>query len=205
MHARPCLIMTLLGAVIVMLSGCATSPLTRYYLLEAGGYAQGERRDCSEESTTVIGIGPIDIPRYLDRPQIVTMVGANEMTFSELDQWGEPFKDGIARVIAQELQTLLCAEVRDDPWQRSGRAQYRLKVTVSRLEGTFGGEAVLAVHWILTEERTRQVLLARDAHLSAAVKTPDYHGLIAAYSDLIAAFSRTVAETMAETLWDTHK
>src|SRR6476660_6643335 len=86
--------------------------------LAAGGcFGAGQGRRCTLYTLTattpdgvpsgsmdaVLGLGPVAIPGYLDRPQIVTRVGPNELRLDEVARWGEPLRDGIARALQQDL------------------------------------------------------------------------------------------------------
>jgi len=52
-------------ALPLILAGCGTTPASKYYLLsaEASGFPQG--------STPSLGVGPIEIPEYLNRNALV--------------------------------------------------------------------------------------------------------------------------------------
>jgi uncharacterized lipoprotein YmbA len=54
-----------------------------------------------------IGINPIVVPAYLDRPQIVTRIGANELEMAKFHCWAEPMEDSLGRVLAEDLSNLL--------------------------------------------------------------------------------------------------
>ena len=69
--------------------GCAfprgrSEPATFFTLtpLETLGGAAGE------PAKEVLGLGPLAIPGYLDRPQLVTRVGANEVQLAAVARWG---------------------------------------------------------------------------------------------------------------------
>jgi len=42
-------------------------------------------------------VSPVTVPDILDRPQIVTRLGSNQVTLDEFARWGQPLKGGIAR------------------------------------------------------------------------------------------------------------
>ena len=53
----------------MLLVGCAGNAPSRYYVLSP---LTGESKVTSEESCVSVGIGPIKLPEYVNRPQIVT-------------------------------------------------------------------------------------------------------------------------------------
>src|SRR5438094_536718 len=62
-----------------------------------------------EPTKEVLGLGPVAIPGYLDRPQLVTRVGANEVQLAAVARWGEPIREGIVRVLRQNLMAASAA------------------------------------------------------------------------------------------------
>src|SRR5262249_21539005 len=75
---------------------------TRFYVLAPvdGVTVAGDR-------PLAVGIGPVSLAGYLDRPQIVTRPAADKIDLGEFDQWGEPLRDGITRVLAEDLSRQL--------------------------------------------------------------------------------------------------
>jgi uncharacterized protein len=49
----------------------------------------------------------VTIPGYLDRIQIVTRRGRDEIGLGEFDLWSDPLKDGATRVLGENLAALL--------------------------------------------------------------------------------------------------
>ena len=78
---------------------------TRFYLLPtltdvSSPAAMGER-------ALTIGVGPVTLPPYLDRPQIVTRASRAQLHLAELDQWAASLQDTVARVLAENLSLLM--------------------------------------------------------------------------------------------------
>ncbi|HQP31713.1 MAG TPA: PqiC family protein [Deltaproteobacteria bacterium] len=176
---------------LIMLSACASGGAERFYVIEAlpactpTGLPAGD--------TPVLGVGPIEIPAYLDRPQIITRVRAHELMLNEHALWAEPLEKAVARVIALNLGALTGAVVEVDPWRLASRVRYRLSAQLGRLDGALGGDAVLDIRWSLRDERSGESLITRETHLSRASGAADFQALAAAYSSLLAEFSREVA------------
>jgi len=74
-------------------------PPTNFYVLTAtaqsGEVASGRRLQ--------VGIGPISFPSYLERPEMVHRVEANQLTFDEFNRWAEPLKDNFTHALATNL------------------------------------------------------------------------------------------------------
>ena len=87
--------------VLVLLAGCLNlktgTPPAQYYLLSSLPEQQPVEQIHEAGSGPVVGVGPISLPRHLDRPQIVTMAGPNELRLSEFHRWAEPLQNSITR------------------------------------------------------------------------------------------------------------
>ncbi|MGH7913651.1 MAG: PqiC family protein, partial [Candidatus Binataceae bacterium] len=68
-------------------------------------------------SSLTIGIGPIKLPGYLDRDEVVTRVSPNRLELSNMDRWAEPLDNNFKQVIAQDLtQSLGTHSITFYPW-----------------------------------------------------------------------------------------
>jgi len=96
---RPCSGALLALLLMAVLQACAGSKPARFYLLTAevrGAAAQGVELD---QPRQLIAVGPVELPRYLDRPQIVTRKGPNQLELAEFDLWAESLADNFAGVL----------------------------------------------------------------------------------------------------------
>ena len=84
----------LFTAGALALAGCAgVADPTRYYVLSSAPAAPGDSAPTAI-STTGVGIGPVLVPGYLNRTQIVTR-GANDVVeISTYHRWAEPLESG---------------------------------------------------------------------------------------------------------------
>src|SRR5581483_8730221 len=146
--SNPCARRSLAFALAVFLLGAAgcSSLLeprpdpSRFYLLTPQPPA-GEVSPASAGGSLSVGLGPITMPAYLDRPQTVTRVGANELRISEVDRWAEPLAKNFARVLGQDLAARLDgARLHDYPWYNSTAIDYQIEVAVHRFETDASGE-----------------------------------------------------------------
>lgn len=196
MNARVFLVAIIFCMILVLLIGCTTTKPSRFYVLNALEASQRqESQACQKDPLISLGIGPINLPRYLDRPQIMTRINKNELKLSEFDLWAEPLKDNVSWVIAQNLNTLLCADTEIFPWIGSKKINYRITSTVIHLDGTLGGEAFLDVRWTLFEEQAKKVLITKESRFTEPTGSKDYNALVSAYSRLLASFSRELADS----------
>jgi hypothetical protein len=183
----------LLLALIIGLCACAgKSASSKFYVLSPlpqskPGGAEG----------MAIGVYPISMPDYLDRPQIVTRVNDNEIALDEFNRWAEPLKENLYTVLADNLSTLLNSEKVIKTAQRL-RVPTALQVGVEVLQfdGALGGDVVLNVKWGLLEEEGKKLLLVKRSFFKEPTGAATYEALVAAQSRAVAALSREIAEAV---------
>lgn len=177
--------------------GCASSQPTRFFILSSmEPIRKGSEQPCSDEKVITVGVNPVNVPHYLDRPQIMTRVSDNEFRLSELNVWAEPLEDNLSRVMAQNLGDLPCTQVVMIPKASPRQLSHRLSVELMRLEGALGGQALLEAQWSITDETARRVLYSRTSKYTEPVRSNDYNALVSAYNRLIDALSRDVADSL---------
>jgi uncharacterized lipoprotein YmbA len=188
----------ILGVLLMGLIGCAfggrTAP-SRFYLLSSLAASGSEPPAAIGARPIAIGIGPVEISHYLDRPQIATRLSRNELSLAEFDKWAEPLQDNVTRVLAENLAVLLRADpVNIFQWRGSLAVDYRVQIDVIRMDGVLGGNATLMARWLIIEKDDRKVLLNRKSTFEEPTGTGDYKALVAAMSRTIASLSEEIAE-----------
>lgn len=196
MRLTPALILA--GLVMLALAACASDKPTRLYVLTA----TTEKPAATSPNGLAIGIGPITLPKYLDRPQIVTSVETNSLDQANFDQWGGDLNDNITRVLATNLSNLLATDrVSLYPWKDGAPVDYQVTLDVSRFEQDKDGSSVLNVFWSIINKEGAVVLMRRSSYSQAATagaaagsdNPRPYDPQVAAMSQDLAALSRDVA------------
>jgi uncharacterized lipoprotein YmbA len=159
-------------------------------LTDPGTEAPGTTGD----SGVAIGIGPIELPEYLNRPQIVTRVNPNEVEFAEFHRWAASLKDDFSSTLARNLSNLLATDrVAAYPWTSKTPVDVQVKIDVIRFDGRLGKSVVLETTWALFGEDRTKPLLSRGSVASEQVDKSGYEGLVEAQSRAIAGLSREIA------------
>lgn len=187
----------LLGAVLLAggAAGCGgRGAETRFYVLAP---MPGAAAPAADGRPVTIGVGPVRLPGYVDRGQIVTRRGAEQIDLAELDRWGEPLADAIPRILTENLATLMPAErFAQFPWLGSRQIQYQVAIDITRLDGPLGGAIVLESRWrIIGPER--KDLGERRFVASEPAGAATYSAQVAAMSRALAALSRDIASGLA--------
>ena len=191
------LVILILGALWVGHSGCASSPASRFYLLSSLDTSSPEMKPSADERCLSLGIGPINIPDYLDQPSIVTRGDPNEIALAEFDRWAERLKDNLSRVLAKNLSTQLCTKtIAFYPWRGVIPVDYRIEMEVLRLDGSLGGNVSLETWWMVLSGDGKRMLLAKKSSFNEVVGGQDYKSLVSAQSRALGHLSREIAEAI---------
>lgn len=186
-----------LALFVAILTGCASSPSSKFYQLTPGQNKTSVAREASPDQSLIIIIGPVRIPDYLDQPQIVTRFGKNELKLSEFDRWAGSLESDVSRVLAEDLSSVMPADsfsvVRWTPYLESQLpASYRVEVLVDRFEGTPGNSVLLKAQWGVFAAN-RSLLLKRESLIREQINGSSYDALVAAMSSALERLSMDIA------------
>jgi uncharacterized lipoprotein YmbA len=150
------------------------------------------------EEGAVLAVGPVRLPDYLDRPQIMTRSEGNEVYMHETERWAGSLQEDVSRVLIENLSALLAgkrvAVVRwTSAMQSMAPFRNRLAVEVLRFEGPVGGTVVLKARYALFGPDGRKAISAGESIVREPAGGADYEALTAAMSRALAAFSQEVA------------
>jgi uncharacterized protein len=183
-----------LAGLLLGLEACTSRP-SRFYILNS--WAASETIPAmSGEQGPVIGIGPITLPKYLDRPQIVTRIGSHQLTHAEFDRWAEPLQDNVARVLAENLALLIPTDqVLLSTWPQSATLDYQVTVDILHFEGWLGGESRLLALWSILDG-TELTLWSQRVDFNAPVRAREYGAMVMALNQLLEWLSRDLASAI---------
>ena len=185
--------LSLFGVSLLLVSGCAGSKPSRFYTLNAIETTQDVRKKVIEQQV-VIGLDPVAIPGYLDRPQIVTLGNGNELHISEFDRWAGPLRENVERVLIENLSALLSGEPVSVVSEKWGLPfHYRLAVNMTRLDVVRDGNVELKAQWTLAGA-DRQQILVRESGIRERVEGKDYSSRVSAMSRALGKLSQDIAE-----------
>jgi len=113
--------------------GCSgRSAPARFYMLAAVPHSPVATPSTEPGRAPELGIGPVTLPRYLERTNIVTRRGM-EMEVAEFDRWAEPLSESVPRAIAANLATLLRTErIVVFPWSNTASIERQIVIDVIR-------------------------------------------------------------------------
>jgi hypothetical protein len=181
-------------ALVVLLSGCGYSPPSSFYLLQSMPGIEKVKQTSSTRQGLTICVGPVMLPKYLDRPQIVTITGTSEVKLASFHRWAEPLQDNFTGVLAENLSQLLGTDrIIIFPRESASSSDYQIIVTVIRFDGEPGGNAVLSARWRIYGEGGKQELVSKKTDISEPAGAQGYEALVSAQSRTIIALSKEIA------------
>ena len=173
------------------LTGCASSPTPRFYMLSAP-------EQPAAAAVYSVAVGPVTVPEIVDRPQFVLRNGANEVTILEQTRWADSLQREIPRVIAANLaQALGDARVWAFPQGIGSEPDYRVAVDIQRFDSAPGDAATVEALWRVSpgDGKSGAVRSGRSrAH--EPTKGMEYDALVAAHSRALANISLDIAEAI---------
>jgi uncharacterized lipoprotein YmbA len=144
----------------------------------------------------VIGLGPVKLPAYLDRQEVVTRVAPNRLDLSSVDRWAEPLDTDFSRVLAQDLSSDLGTQrITSFPWYNTTHVDYQVKVDVYRFERDQQGKVELTTHWEILDG-TGKILVARDSSYSETASSSEASASAAAMSSALGRLSQDIASAI---------
>jgi|YelNatPaOPRAMG01_1025707.scaffolds.fasta_scaffold08217_4 uncharacterized lipoprotein YmbA len=187
-------------ALALTITGCASllapqPDRSRFFVLSSGAKASSTAPGASH---LALGVGPVTIPDYLQRPGIATRVGPTEVDYSQTDRWAEPLEECLPRVLAQDLSDSLgTSRVVMFPWAGDTHVDYQVQVNVERFELTSQGQAVLAARWTIRNPQTGEILDSGEANESRRAGS-DAASATAALSQALDAMARDLASRISQ-------
>ena len=137
----------LMGLIPLMMMVACSHTAPQFYMLEApANLTPGSVL----AKTTQIGLGPIHLPDYLNRPQMVIAVGEHQYRFDDENRWAEHLEQNVSRVLTQQLASLLGVEqVVRYPWSQRQVIDYQILVDILSFHHTAGKGVELKAQWQL--------------------------------------------------------
>lgn len=172
------------------LTGCfRQSQPDQFYMLRP--VAAPERAAFPGEGP-LVGLGPIRIPAYLDRPQIVIAASGQEYRLSEAHRWAERLDENIARVSAQNLSNLIPSDrILPHPWPREPKPDVQVAVNIQEMHVDPAGRVRMTALWTLRYGKSASSNHKFTCQLPASLS--DYAMMVEQQSQCLVRLNRDMA------------
>jgi uncharacterized lipoprotein YmbA len=188
------------GALIVpiaLLSACSfLSPgkdTSRYAVLASvDELSSGPAAAQETASAARVGLGPVTLPDYVLRPEIVTRRDGTRLEPSATERWAEPFDRAVERVLGIDLERELGAgRIEHHPWYATNRPDVQIQIAFARCEREETGKVVVAARWTVRALAESGTVIERESRIER--DAPGREGATTAL-----ALSQALAEMCAE-------
>lgn len=188
----------LLVAFVVIASlaaGClgpGTTQSPRLFVLTATAVPSSDEASTSGHR---LGVGPVQIPERLQRPQILTRLTApNEIALSDFSRWAEPLEGSVARVLTENLSKLTAThQVFLYPWSKRANVNLQIEVDVLHFEGQVGEPVKLIARWRLLDSSGQELSTPRLSQYTEPTRANTIEAMVAAMSRTLGALSAEIA------------
>ncbi|WP_367156065.1 membrane integrity-associated transporter subunit PqiC [Methylomonas sp. HYX-M1] len=136
--------------LLLALWGCASTPAANFFLLEP--LPMPHQREAAGFLLVTLELGPIKIPAYLDRAQLVYATADNRYRLDEFNRWAEPLDDNIGRVLTIDLQNALGAKVLPPHSPLADQTTYKIALNVLQFHRDGLNQAILNADWLISQQ-----------------------------------------------------
>jgi uncharacterized lipoprotein YmbA len=179
----------------LFLIGCSSTPPVAFYTLSPLQSAQQDLSPTGGNSGLIVGLGPVRLPAFLDRPHIVTRPGPNRLEVSEFHRWGGSLKESLPRVLAENISSQLGTEqVAAYPWKGRLKPDVRVAVDIHQFDGRLGEAVDLVAAWRIFLPPDNSVRIFRRSTIRTPVKGAGYEPFVAAQSRAVGALAQAIAK-----------
>jgi len=179
-----------------MIVSCADNPITHFHVL-ATSQSKGNQQNDPSTVVKAVGIREIKLPAYLDRPQIVTRVGENELVLSYSHQWAEPLSQSVSRVLVEALDARMpTVEVLLFPWPKAYAQDAEIRLHIHQFEIVDQQNCVLNVDWWIMS--TASITVYTDQSIiTVSADNKDYQAFVTAQSKALEQLSAQIANKLS--------
>ena len=175
----------------IFLGACGFSKPATFYVLDSNDLPQLSTT-LSNADHVLIGIEPVFMPDYLQRPQIVIrQADSVTLTASEFNRWAEQLSDAFPRVLAHAISEKMGYPAAKQINLNRNLFPYRLFVEVLRFDAVFGKEAVLDTWWTILSNSGKLIYRTRSTLVVPA--GDDYSSVVSAEQKLIKELGNVIA------------
>lgn len=192
----------ILGIFILVcsLTGCigGTSQKSSYYVFTASEKPVSMQDPASE---IYIGVGPVKIPEFLDRPEVVTRQGKNSLFVNDFHRWGDSLESQTTYVLTENLSALLNTyTVITYPWEKPFTPEYQLHVDFRRFDGELGGSLTLEAMWWLVKIDDDKRIITRRTSITMPAGNGSVDAYVSSQNIALERLSRKIAQILIQDL-----
>jgi len=194
-----------LSAAMMTLSACGqlitpSEPTTFFRLVQTPAMTREIVAPRLMNSDIQIGVGPVHVPGYADRPQIVTAGSGGELVVDDLHHWAEPLSDNIERILVSDMGAMLSAS-RVYPFPTSfhpDQNSLQISVEVRDIIRESNGKVLLAASWNVKRMVDNRLLTRGNATYNSKENASTYGDYATKISQMLRQLSKDILRSVDE-------
>ncbi len=184
-------------AVATALPACTSllpkTPPSHFYVLSAS-----EDRGAARVPVA-IGVGPVQLPGYTDRPQIAVRTGPNAITFDETNRWATPLQQAVTGALMIDVGRRLGTDrITAFPFALGLPRDYDVSVDFLHFEPDSSGAVLVEALWRIQKPATGEELAVRRSRLDRSAAPGDFAAASAALSDALGELAGEIATAVEQ-------
>ncbi|MDO9103735.1 MAG: PqiC family protein [Methylovulum sp.] len=145
----------------------------------------------------LIGLGPIHIPEYLKRPQMMIGVTENQFKLAEHHRWAEGLDQNISLALFKALPGQLGTNrIVRYPWPLRQVIDYQIGIDILEFHVDANGQSRLTAQWFIRHKD--QTIIDKRAAYQIPASTTDYGLMVKAQSQCLGKLGQDIAETLRQ-------
>ncbi len=191
-----------LVVLTVLLSGCMRdSKPVQFYMLNANSGNTATVRLPASTQGQVIGLGPIRIPEYLNRPQMIVAITDNQYQLSEDHRWAERLDQNISLALFKALPRQLGTDrIVRYPWSQRQTIDYQVGIDILEFNINASGQSRLVAQWFI-KSKDKPAIDKRSVYQFPA-STTDHEVMVKAQSQCLTKLGQEIANTLRQLMID---
>lgn len=184
---------SIIASVIIttMLYSCGSSASSFYILTPTNNYQQLES---NFENNISIGIGNLELPDYLQKPQIVTFKNNNELHFDEFNRWAQPLDENFTDIVLENLSNMIPTNnIYLFMWPEEKLDIYQVTIKINQFELRSDSTVVLDARWSVSISNEIIFLMTEKSSYHEKITNLNYDKIVATMSKLTGYLCRDIA------------
>ena len=184
--------------LVLILSGCTRdSKPVQFYRLNADPGVAGSTMISVSANKPLIGLGPIRIPEYLNRPQIIVAITENQYRLSEDHRWAERLDQNISLALFKALPGQLGTDrIVRYPWPQRQVVDYQVGIDILEFNVDAGGQSRLIAQWFV--KRKDNPTIDKRSVYQFPASTTDHEVMVKAQSQCLSKLGQEISKTLRQ-------
>jgi uncharacterized lipoprotein YmbA len=145
-----------------------------------------------------LAIGPVEFPRYLDRPEMVTRDGSHRLVLWNAKRWGGSLRSDILRAMAVDLGALLgTARIAVYPAEARFPVDYRVLLELAEFDSILGTSVSLRGRFTIANGSDGRAIAIEEIAFEEPVLSPAWEDLVSAQRAALGRVNREIAARIA--------